>query len=339
MFESDSLREATNLRLIVGVAESMGIARSACLANTGIREDEIDDPDFKLTLAQEILVTENVVALAPRKTGLGTAVAKRINLHAFGIWGYAILTSPTIRSAFETGVDFAKLSFALSELRFIEGPEVAMLVYDMAHLPRSIHAYVLERQVITALTFLREGLQDDSFRTCHVETTQTDPDYLADLSGLVGIRVVGSAGHEAFVCPAELLDRPVANHDPVTQKYCLNQCKSLLEQLKPSDQPWSRKVREAIMEDLSGEPRIEPVAEMLSTTERTLRRRLAEEGTSFRELHTNVRLAVARELIEVTGLSIKAVAWRIGYSEPATFARAFANKYGLSPGRLRKSAV
>jgi len=339
MFESDTLREATSLRLLLDAAEALGIERSACLERTGIAEDEISDPEFKLTLAQEIIATENAVALAPKQVGLGNAVANGFNMHAFGIWGYAVLTSPTIGAAFETGVEFGRLSFALSDLRFVEEPDIARLVYDVSKLPRSIHPYVLERQATTALKLFRAGLPDDSYCACWVETTQNDPAYLADLSDLLGVRVVGAAEHEAFVTPVDLLERPLANHDPATLKFCLRQCESLLEQLQATDQPWSVKVREAIMEDLASEHKLEHIAEKLSMTERTLRRRLAEEGTNFRDLYTNVRLAVARELIEIAGLSIKAVSWRIGYSEPATFARAFVNKYGISPGRLKRQAA
>jgi len=74
-FESDELRQTTSLRFLLETAEALGIERSACPERTGIAEDQISDPEFKQTLSQEVIATENLVALSPQKAGLGRAVA------------------------------------------------------------------------------------------------------------------------------------------------------------------------------------------------------------------------------------------------------------------------
>ncbi|MEM9565644.1 MAG: helix-turn-helix transcriptional regulator, partial [Actinomycetota bacterium] len=76
--------------------------------------------------------------------------------------------------------------------------------------------------------------------------------------------------------------------------------------------------------------------ERLAVNERTLRRRLADENTTFRQLYAETRLSIARELLETAGLSVEAVARRVGYAEPASFVRSFAKHYGETPGRVRR---
>lgn len=66
-------------------------------------------------------------------------------------------------------------------------------------------------------------------------------------------------------------------------------------------------------------------------TERTLRRRLADEGTSFRDLLAEVRQTMAEELLSSTGLSVSEVAARLGYSSPSAFIHAFQKWHGCSP--------
>lgn len=130
---------------------------------------------------------------------------------------------------------------------------------------------------------------------------------------------------------------PLPESDPVSLKYCLDQCKALLEEREGALPQWSQKVREAVIDEIGKEQKIESVAEVLSVTERTLRRRLTDEGTSFRELYTDARMAIAWELLASAGLNVETVAWRVGYSEPASFARAFAKRYGQTPGEVRRS--
>ena len=86
---------------------------------------------------------------------------------------------------------------------------------------------------------------------------------------------------------------------------------------------------------MSSPPSISEIAAQLGCTERTLRRRLKAEGTSFRSLITDTRMPIARQLLEKAGLPVEVVAWRVGYTEAAAFVRAFKSFYGFTPGSLR----
>lgn len=70
----------------------------------------------------------------------------------------------------------------------------------------------------------------------------------------------------------------------------------------------------------------------------TLRRRLAEEHTSLRELVADARLAHAMELLYTTRLPLKTVAARVGYRSPASFSRRFQQRYQLDPAAIGNAA-
>ncbi|SIM66750.1 transcriptional regulator [Mycobacteroides abscessus subsp. abscessus] len=72
------------------------------------------------------------------------------------------------------------------------------------------------------------------------------------------------------------------------------------------------------------------VAASLHIGERTLHRRLAREGTSYRALLDEVRETLARELLR-NGLSVREVSDRLGYSEPAAFTHAYTRWRGMPP--------
>jgi methylphosphotriester-DNA--protein-cysteine methyltransferase len=69
----------------------------------------------------------------------------------------------------------------------------------------------------------------------------------------------------------------------------------------------------------------------------TLRRRLASEQLSVRELIADARLAYAMQLLYTTRLPLKTVAARVGYRSLGSFNRRFAARYGLDPAEIGNS--
>ncbi|RIV82601.1 AraC family transcriptional regulator [Aurantiacibacter xanthus] len=76
------------------------------------------------------------------------------------------------------------------------------------------------------------------------------------------------------------------------------------------------------------------VAAELKLSERSLRRRLTEEGTSFRELLQDARKERAQTILSKPGISLAVAAEQLGYSDAAAFSRAFKEWTGFSPGRF-----
>ena len=76
------------------------------------------------------------------------------------------------------------------------------------------------------------------------------------------------------------------------------------------------------------------IAEQLGMSERSLRRRLAEEGTSFGAVLDHLRHRLALR-IKDEHVSLKQVAWLLGYSEAGAFNHAFKRWTGIPPGRAR----
>jgi AraC-like DNA-binding protein len=94
-----------------------------------------------------------------------------------------------------------------------------------------------------------------------------------------------------------------------------------------------RELRRAM---LSGRPRMPAVADRLGVNARTLRRRLAAEGTSFERLGGEVRFAVARELLDLTDLPVGDIALAVGAASPAVFSASFRKSAGQSPAAWRR---
>ncbi|MBR0799162.1 AraC family transcriptional regulator [Bradyrhizobium jicamae] len=86
----------------------------------------------------------------------------------------------------------------------------------------------------------------------------------------------------------------------------------------------------------SGRPELSDVARDLGLSDRTLQRRITEEGTSFRELLLEARQELGRQLLSDPSAEIDEVACLLGYQDASSFYRAFRYWEGVTPGRWRE---
>ncbi|CAB4931792.1 unannotated protein [freshwater metagenome] len=81
---------------------------------------------------------------------------------------------------------------------------------------------------------------------------------------------------------------------------------------------------------------LDDIARRVASSRRQLQRAFAEVGrTTFRERLTNVRMDRAADLLCQRHLTVRDVARRVGYRQPAQFAKAFRRRHGISPSAYR----
>lgn len=86
----------------------------------------------------------------------------------------------------------------------------------------------------------------------------------------------------------------------------------------------------------SGRPDVSDVARDLGTSERTLQRRITEEGTTFREILAAARQELGEHLLSDSSISIDEVAILLGYQDTSSFYRAFKERQGVTPHNWRE---
>lgn len=84
-------------------------------------------------------------------------------------------------------------------------------------------------------------------------------------------------------------------------------------------------------------PSLDAVATQLSLSPQTLRRKLAEEGASFRQHRDDVRRDVAIAALTGSDDTVEDIAARLGYADPSAFHRAFKRWTGSAPGAYRSA--
>jgi AraC-like DNA-binding protein len=127
---------------------------------------------------------------------------------------------------------------------------------------------------------------------------------------------------------------PIPTADPAVADLCERIATQLAEQQGGSV---SLRVRQVLMKHLAkGDPRRESMASMLCMSERTLQRRLTEEGTSFAGLVDNVRRELAQRYFAQGAFTPTEMTFALGFSDPSNFYRACKRWFGRSPATMRQ---
>jgi AraC-like DNA-binding protein len=105
-----------------------------------------------------------------------------------------------------------------------------------------------------------------------------------------------------------------------------------------ANQAFGRRVREIVVTGLldGGAPDIRAVASMVSTSARTLQRRLRGAGLTYAGLVQQARCEAASRMLLESDQTVSDVARTLGYSDPAHFTRAFQRWTGLTPRGFRR---
>ncbi|CUH84420.1 AraC family transcriptional regulator [Thalassovita mediterranea] len=329
-------RRPGSLRILCECAPDYGVTAEQCLSGTGLKLADLYDSGNKITITQEFAAIANFLNLTETRHGIGIEIGRRIKPEVLGIWGYALLTSPTPRVSITTAIKYYELSFLIAPMDLQEVGDEGHLIFDVSSLPSQIRKFILERHLTVLLNFTSTMIPQMMAEPVIFRTTEYTPDFAATLEAELGLTVVPDADTNTVVMPRKLLDEPLPQHNPEVLAVCLKQCENLQSQIAQNS--WSARTHDAILAELHGSPTLQSIAQTLDTSERTLTRRLAEEKTTFRTLLLRARLAVAHELLTTTTLSVSNIAWRAGYAEPSSFIRAFKKEYGTAPGQLARTS-
>lgn len=132
------------------------------------------------------------------------------------------------------------------------------------------------------------------------------------------------------------LDRPFPGHNPEMLDMLTPALSAALGEIEAHSSV-AEQVKIVMKRSLaSGQPGLSDVARQLGMSERTLQRRITEEGSTFRELLSDARRDLGRYLLSDPTTDIEEVACLLGYQDTTSFYRAFREWEGMPPNRWRE---
>jgi AraC-like DNA-binding protein len=172
-----------------------------------------------------------------------------------------------------------------------------------------------------------------------IELPFPPPPDTSEQARLFGCPIHWQSSRAAMIFTPDHLDAALAQTNPALAAALHRHAEKLLAELAPS-RTFSTRVREHVIAVLqTAEPNADDTARQLKTSERTLRRRLQEEGTTFTDLVSDVRRELALSYLRDENLSLMEIAFLLGFSDASAFHRAFRRWTGVSPSEHRRKIL
>ncbi|MTV24207.1 AraC family transcriptional regulator [Nitriliruptoraceae bacterium ZYF776] len=326
-------RAATSVELLLALAAERGVDPDALAAAAGIDRAALRAPDAEVTAAAELAVVRGLVA-AVEDPGLGVAAGQLYHLTTYGIWGFALSSSPTPRALVGVAQRYLDLTYALTRITARLGDGEVVVTVDGDGLPSEVRAFLVDRDT-TAVRTLQRELLDDAVEL-EVTLPRDPPDDPGPFHAAFGpsVRFDPSAPAARLRLRGVALDLPLPRADARTAALAAAQCEQLL-QARRARAGVAGEVRRALSARVADPPTLDDLAASRHVTARTLRRQLSAEGTTYRGLLDEVRAALAADLLTVAELSVTAVAHRLGYADAPAFTKAFRRWTGTTPAAFR----
>ncbi|HET8871895.1 MAG TPA: AraC family transcriptional regulator ligand-binding domain-containing protein [Aquabacterium sp.] len=319
-----------------------GVDATPLLDVAGVQSHELDDPTTCISGQSELAAIRLFRQLAVQLPGLAVQIGRRYRLATFGSLGMAMLSAPTLADSLRTAMQYQRLSFSWLQFDLELGSDQVRVYLDAREVPLDLRDFLLCRDVTAACAMLRD-LAGDEIRFTQVSLNLSDISQADQLATYLRCPLHIGGQRACAEIPLSLLERINRHHSVTAHALCLAACEAQLaaaQAMSVSQQSRDASVRVASM--LQRHPgRLLPheeVASMLGASERTLRRRLAREGTSFRDVRERVLRARAEQLLSATSLSVAAVAEQLGFADASTFCQAFRRWAGQTPSAFRRAA-
>lgn len=335
---SDPSLPASYLQIMLGILQDRGLPENQLMKLAGIDPAVLSAKDAHISPLQWALV----VAAAIRATGnggLGYEQGLRMRATHHGFVGYAAMSSATMEDALEVAVRFVQSRQRTFTLCQRVKSDHCEITFNERHSIPVLRSFFYETVMVGLLgtTSSLIGIESGRLEGVEVLVDWPEPDYhLTYRDRLPAFRF--SQSINAIRMPMSYLKRPMPLADPYSAQKSIEICVQELAIAGGNSESIVEAVSKLLMlTPHGGYPNATDIANMLHVSDRTLKRKLQESGTSFRALLDQASLRDAKELLGHRNLGIDQVAERLGYLNPANFARAFKKGTGMSPRDFRNS--
>lgn len=333
----DFTRNVGSVRLLVEFGRDRGMSTAALLRGTGLSNSQLSDPNVQVPASSELRVIANLLQPQALPETLGFQAGLRYTFSTYGLWGFGLISSATLADALTLALRFLPLTYAFTLISYHQKGELGVLSFGEPDLKDELKRFLVARDVAAAYVLMRELAGSDLVPE-HLTFRQALPGHAKraiNPDSFGGAHPQFGAGLNSITFKLSFLERRLPQANPVTASMCTQQCSELLEQRRVKAGTASI-VRSYLGIAGSVPPDQVAMAKLLNTSERTLKRRLSEEGTSFRSLLLEARYAMAKELLEGKQLPVSEIAERLGFSDPSSFSQAFKRWHGCAPQSYRK---
>lgn len=335
----DYLRAPSSVQLLLELGEQLKIQKAQLLSGTGLTLTRLNDANSVVTPDEELHVIHNLTRiLSLNAEGLGLITGFRHQLTTYGILGYALMSSATGLDAMKLVQRYLALTYTFVKINFYqENNECVVSFTEPVGLTNELQRFVLERAMGATLRVIRDvyegSFQLDAF---HLKYVKPKHCLLNIPEEYLGASIQFGQKNNVLKFNKSQLQKTLPHANPNTAAMCERLCMELITQ-RHTTLTTTMIVRDFFNNAPSGTFfNLNDIANKLNMSERTLKRKLQDENTSFRMLQNETLHERANKLL-AKDLNLGQIAEVLGFSDLSTFSQAYKRWTGFSPSHYRKN--
>jgi AraC-like DNA-binding protein len=332
----DQVYNTAKLHAALDALRSDGIDTDHAFKETGLSLKVIEDEQFRVSPNQILKAFKNI---SDQKWDpyLPYRIGSNVHLSAYGLYGYALLCSTCYRETVDFATKYHYLAAPTVEMQFVfddheEGWDIEPISADQ-----------VDHQFYAFLVCLQMGIHRSLHRDVIGPTFQPhllemrfaeESFYRIPPEAASEIRM--GANRNRFHISGDWVYRKLELGNELTFKQIVQICDKELSELMEHGGV-AGQVRRALLENAAFASSMDAIAQHLGLTSRTLRRHLKQENKTFSEIVDSTRAELALRYLRTHELSTEEIAYVLGFSETASFVRAFKRWTGKTPKAYRVS--
>jgi AraC-like DNA-binding protein len=320
------------LRSSVDLLRELGHDPAPLVVASGLTLDVFRDPDTEMPIGAAL----RLLGACVRTSGLphfGLMAGARNSLATLGVFGLIAQTAPDVRTAIDDLIGFLAAHDRFAEVRLTTKDDTATLHYVFLY-PALPGAELASDLTIAALTRMLRALCGEGWTPIRVSLPRPRPGRVQAFVETLGSDVVFGAEAGAIAFPRHWLARTPPGANPSLRSYFTGLVRMAV-QSSGSDTDRVRRI--ARLQLVGGRPSADAAAAALGIHRRTMARRLAADGLTFKQLVSDLRFELACDMLTTTSAPMAQIAEMLGYSDQTVFSRAFSRRFGRPPSQLRKT--
>ena len=304
------------------------------LANVGLSSSLLQVPQARVS-AKHYGALWRAIAAALDDEFFGQD-SRRMKVGTFAMLCHSVLSCKTLGHALDRSLRFYALILDdISGSAERDAKEARIVLRDAPGVSPRVFAHELLLMLLYGVSCWLVGRRIPILRT---EFSYAEPAHSAEYRLMYCADLHFNRAHTLLAFEASYLDLPVVQNERSAKEFLRTAPESILLKYK-NGSSLSARVRRRLRQFLPGAvPDFEQLAEEMSITPATMRRRLHEEGESYQSIKDQLRRDLAISYLSHSKRSVMDIALELGFSERSAFHRAFRKWTGASPGEFRRSS-
>jgi AraC-like DNA-binding protein len=324
-------------RQAIAAVRKRNIAVEPLLRSAGLTERDIDSERRISAIAQTKLLEHAAEALGDSAFGLH--LAQQTNPREARLLFYVSSAATNVGETIALYARYCRIVNEAMHVKMMDARDGTIVEFNFVGLPRYDARQAAEFTLAVTLKGLRE-LVGRRVRPTKVTFAHARSSHLREFERFFGSPVEFGAMSDQVSMSNETLALPLVTGDP----HLLETLRSFCDEAASERHTPAETLRASVENEVqklmpNGTVDRGTVARALGMSERTLSRKLADEGATYAEVVDQLRRSLALQYVKERSLSLSQIAWLLGYEGSTSFNHAFRRWTGGSPSAARSEQL